>query len=366
MKDLTEADAHSTPITVPEGADSRSDAAEVVEAIAQKLANRTNRLNLHAAFKNAVNTFTETQAIDVVSNIVPMLNSTKVSSDGGVGARAKLLAEFQCNNVAGDNRQVRIYWGADPNARYGWIFTINANYQTSDDRWHADDSDFASSALLLGSNGILSSIVIAATVPWTNWPTDTGLVEGVGAFDTLLVVNGATIPDIVGSTRVSADAFADNFIAGVAFDYETPPTRQRLLDLFDSFGDGLVSFGGGTFHVVLVTAGDTHLWPIRLPHGAQLTRIEALFNKPGTTGTNVRLYKKSSFDWTPAVTMPSDTLITSGTALASGDQVSASGPLTETIDNNANQYFIAITSGDNDETVYGLRVTFVDPGPRNH
>lgn len=55
---LTEVDAFTTPITVPDGIDSRNNAAEVVAAIAQALANRTKHLSIHAAYVDAINVFT--------------------------------------------------------------------------------------------------------------------------------------------------------------------------------------------------------------------------------------------------------------------------------------------------------------------
>jgi len=61
-KILTESPSFDPDITVPEGTDSRADAAEVVEALTQKLTNRSAFLKTytdHAAQVNAPNTFTQ-------------------------------------------------------------------------------------------------------------------------------------------------------------------------------------------------------------------------------------------------------------------------------------------------------------------
>lgn len=72
---LTEVDDFTASITAPDGGDARSDAAEVVTAIAQKLANRTKNLNLHKAGLSDLNVFTVDQEIDADLHVTGAINA---------------------------------------------------------------------------------------------------------------------------------------------------------------------------------------------------------------------------------------------------------------------------------------------------
>lgn len=269
---LTEADVFTTPISVPDGLDSRNTAADVVDAIAQALTNRTHYLNLHAARTNAANTFTEPQIVD-----------DDLSVTGDV-------------NVDGDVTAENI---------------------------HAVDA------------------ITAHTVDAT------------------------------------ADIYAgDDVIAEGEFQYGAVvaghlPIRTKILPLFDSFGNGVFDLAGSvpanTHHILLATNGDVHLWPISLPFGATVTRVELVMYKPGAgPNTTMRIVRKQGYDWTnPVTAMPNDAIISTTIVSTGGDQMIDSGVLSQVIDNTQIQLFVTITAEAGDR-VYGIRVTFSDPGPRNH
>ncbi len=289
MKNLTDVDAFTTPIEVPEGTDSRNDAAGDVESIAQRLANRTHYLNQRTAKLATTNTFTDAQTFSSTINVV--------------GAAT-------IPNIAGST-------------------TVAADLTVGDD---------------------------------------------------LVVTGDATIPTILGSINVANDIVvgddidaggdiyaADDVIAGDEFQYATPPTRTVFLKLFDSFGEGSLDFGGGTNHVLLATGGQVHVWPISLPEGAVLSAVEALVQKPGTGTTNLRVYRKATYDWSnPVSAQPSDTQQGIAGVSTAGDWAVAVTGLALTANNGTNEVFAHITAGDAGDRVYGLRVTFTDPGPRNH
>lgn len=111
-KTLTEVDTFTASIVVPEGTDSRNTAAEDVESIAQRLANRTKNLNLHAARKDVANVFTQPQTIPDIAgdvdfaddvaiagtlDVTGLLSCDDIDSTGDVFATDDVIAgdEFQ-------------------------------------------------------------------------------------------------------------------------------------------------------------------------------------------------------------------------------------------------------------------------------
>lgn len=99
-KDLTEAATFDPTITVPLGTDSRANAAEVVEAIAQHLANRSRFLKAVtdvAAQKNAINTFTAQNTF----NGTVQANGGISAADGSVELTGVLKVSGQLD-VGGD------------------------------------------------------------------------------------------------------------------------------------------------------------------------------------------------------------------------------------------------------------------------
>jgi hypothetical protein len=248
---LTEADVFTTPISVPDGTDTHNTAANVVDAIAQALANRTKHLNDHAAFKDVANTFTAPQTIPNIAG------SLAIEVDLAVG----------------------------------------------------------------------------------------GAIGAIG------------------------DVYAgDDVIAHDEFQYESPvPIRTKYLPLFRSFGVCTFDFVGSTGKVQFSAGGQVQIWPIELPKGATLASVQAIIDKAGTGSASLSVYRKQGYDWStvPAV-LPNDFQIGStAAALGTGAHTLTVGSLTQIVDNNLIDLYAVVSSADAD-SVYGLRVTFTDPGPRNH
>lgn len=257
---LTEADAFTTPISVPDGTDTHNTAANVVAALAQALANRTKHLNDHVAYKDVANTFSAAQTI-------PVLNATDLAVANS--------ATFGNDLVIGDD----IDAGGDIYA-------------------------------------------------------------------------------------------ADDMIAGDEFQYATTPTRTKYLPLFRSFGEGVLDTivtTSATCNIIFPSTGSIHIWPIELPKGATLTSVAVILDKTGTGTSTITLRRKQGYDWgLVPVANPNDFDIGSNAITTVGRHTLTAGFFTEVIDNNLVEYYAHYRAGDTGERVYGLRVTFVDPGPRNH
>jgi hypothetical protein len=273
---LTDADAFPA-VPVPDGTDSRNDAANKVEALGQALANRTRwlalrlvELGLNIARTNLANVFTEPQTIP---------------------------------NIAGST-------------------VVEAN---------------------LTVNG-------ETRVPW--------IKDAV---------------EIAGSLDVTGDISAhDDVIAQDEFQYWRDPWPQRtvLIPLLSCFGEGLLDMsGGGAVARVNLGAGKVHLWPIKLPRDATLLSVQALAAKSGGNALTMKVVRKQNGDWsaTPS-SMPGSFDRGSPHAVTGSGlkMLDVTLPANETIDNEDIEWFVHITSTDGSDHVYALRMTFLDPGPRNH
>jgi hypothetical protein len=112
------------------------------------------------------------------------------------------------------------------------------------------------------------------------------------------------------------------------------------------------------------------IFPLRcVPSGAEITSISVRWD-PGATGRSSKLaagfYWSDTFDTSPAVP----------TLIGSVDQTETTSPEIRTISGlgsiiskDTKYHFVAISPGDDGATnfdrVYGISVTFNDPGPRN-
>jgi hypothetical protein len=97
-KNLTDLDSYGATITVPEGTDSRDDAAGDVELFAQQLANRTKYLKGRAdvaAYRNSANTFAGNQSVTGTVNVsgnISSLAGNLYAVLGDVNAGADVIA----------------------------------------------------------------------------------------------------------------------------------------------------------------------------------------------------------------------------------------------------------------------------------
>jgi hypothetical protein len=268
-KDLTDVDAFSSPIHVPEGTDLRDDAAGDVELIAQRLANRTHYLNQRTA------------------------------------------------KLAGGNA-------------------------------------------LSGTQAITGSATISADLD----------VSGETTTDDLTVVATAVIPAISGGVVITGGGLdadgdlysADDVIAEDEFQYGTPPTRTTLIPLADNSSAIFKSFEAH----LLFGSSDVATWAIKLPAGATLVEIRCLIFKSGTSTTTISLAKRTPNFGAPAVATPAP--FGDGTAIASigGWQALVIDADDEVIATGTEYELVFQGSADNDDQLHGIRMTWIDPGPRNH
>lgn len=213
-----------------------------------------------------------------------------------------------------------------------------------------------------------------------------------------------TPPTAVGADRAAIRAFTTNIGTGVTpyeifhlladgtmgirgeYTYEYNRSRtvtfpiQHAQPEMDNSGNGLWYYGAsGNAHWIPRTAGALAL-PLRFPRGAVVASVEVLLKPSGIRGSNnfsLSLHRRS-LDWTAVIGAPStDTIVLSGAVTFEEDdgtadyQVVTLAPnATLTIsDTDEDTYYVGVTAPGTPLTgdfVYGYRVTYTDPGPRNH
>jgi hypothetical protein len=377
MIDLTEAATFDTPITVPEGTDTHDLAAENVQDIAQRLANRTAYLKAradNAAQLNEDNTFTAApQRVDSADNGVALWESPG-HAGGGIGPW-KLVLDYK----ADASRWVRLFTGIDDVLGHLAI-TLNARWHISDSKWRPDNSAYDSFGLFVIDETMVIRRQPSGVFDWATWPANEG---------DILAGNAVTATTITAVANVNA--FGDCNVAGnVVLAGEvvyplggaTPGFKQRvsLIPLVSvmtaSANSPLINSAG---NVESANAGGFHWWPIELPRGAQLQKIEWIiyqFNAGAASSCDGQSRPAADY----STTTPPLPVFTSIAGGASGPAASGFRLITNDytppaypgapiiIDPNVEYRALWLpgTAGPGKDAVGQIRITFLDPGPRNN
>lgn len=231
---LVEIDDFTASITVPEAGDARSDAAEVVADIGQRLANRTKnleRLDGEKAVLADANTFTAApQSVDSTDNEVALFESPRGSlDDASVGGTNdwKLIANLKCDST----RRYRTYTGGNDAAGHSAV-TLNAHWHKSDSKWRPDTNGKDSFAYFIVGEQLVVARQAAGPTSWTSWPTDKGDVVVGGEVlyaapkrrTTLLNLNEAqgAVLRLDASGRVTFDTSAPGGSVEISFAVHLP------------------------------------------------------------------------------------------------------------------------------------------------
>lgn len=336
---VTEVDVFTPTITVPDGTDSRSNAANVVEAIAQGLANRTKNLDTHCARFDETNIFDQGQQFNILNAAVPALFSISDAGDGGVpGNLWKVQLEF----VLTDGTFARMYSGDGGSGN--WCITTNAVWDASGAQaWHRDDNAQEANILRCFDGELHWYGKAAGVGTWTSvgWDTSRGVA------------------------RIGDKVHAAGFAAVGLFEYETPPSRATMIALVEGEYSGGVLSGYGDYWQT--SAGsDFAMFSLRLPHGATLAAVDFMFEAAAASPIVGKAFRRHSANWTtpvfPTVSQVGSDVLTSGLV---GTEV-LTVPFGITVD-SAEEYWTALDMpGPGGDRLRAVRLRWVDPGPRNH
>lgn len=365
-KDLTDVDDFTSPIHVPENADSRDDAAGDVELVAQRLANRTHHLNLHTAKFDAVQTWEQGQLVDIDQADAPFLRTLTHAGDHA-GSPANVW-KVQGEWLLTDGTYARFYSGAGGSSG-NWALTTNAVWDPASgvQTWSKDDDGLESNALRCFNGELHFYGKAAGAGSWgtAGWDSNRGVMI-VG--DTLHANS---------KVHSFADVEADDDVrAGGDFEYVTPPTRTIAINPLDYVGSAGHDADGVGGPVLL--AGETANYAVRAPHGAQLGQVKLKVEVSGSdVNFTTRTKRHYGIDYTAGtpgtyatvkaltgVTLP---LASPGPIvnITLDDLSAAFGFGGLTVDKNEAYEITLRNNSGGGLYVLGVEFTIVDPGPRN-
>lgn len=369
---LIELDEYTTPIVVPDGADSRSNASAVVTAIAQALANRTNLFALHAAFHDADNNFSVLQTfIDGLQVDDPDAGHAALrllqppEADAVPGNRYKAVLRAKCGGGVMDGT---LYTGITP-GQAQLVIAVNAVWNPGPQLWLQQDAAQPSSALLMTYNGVFTlSRQAPGTPSWLTWP-DAGasvLRAGTGYFDLASGTNVHADTDVTADNNVVATA---NVVAGSDFLYAAPRDEVRAIPLSSGVSTSANAIWAGDRWTVQ-GAFNFLAFPLVPPAtiGGLLGEVDVMLHNPGGAPLTYNLYLRqhSGIGWGPPV-LPTLTSVDTATGSIAGGAT-----IQVTLDWAATQVFASRTywlmvdgagGGANPFEVRAIRLAFTNPGP---
>lgn len=206
--DIVEIDEYTTPITVPDGTDSRANAAEVVEAIAQALGNRTFALISHAAFHDVANHFTG--GSNTFDDAIAAILGVQVSSPNASDAALTLLTSAIDDPIPGNKWKkvveaavadatvnANIWTGNATGGEGHFAFTLNAYWDATTQTWNQSDTAHPSFTMFfhMDAKAVVFAAKPAGSPPWALWatPGDTVLRAAHGNFDDVLSLGDISV-----------------------------------------------------------------------------------------------------------------------------------------------------------------------------
>lgn len=292
MHDLTEVDEFTTPISVPDGTDSRNNAADVVEAIAQALANRTLLLATHAAFHDSPNTFTGgassfadvlqiltgIEALNPNAGEAALAQTVSADDDPNPGNKWKSIIQAAVGGAVADVGM----WSGIAVSNGQLLFTINAYWDASTQMWNQSTNALHSLAFTMSHLGEFTfSRVNSGSGPWASWPVtgDTVLrVSDLAAGDDVTAGGDITA---TGNVAAGVDVIAnDDVVAGGDFEFATPRTEYRAINLTSGVGSGDCIFDGSRWVIGGAGAPGAVSFPIVERHGNVLKQMRFIVDNP--------------------------------------------------------------------------------------
>jgi hypothetical protein len=292
---ITEVDEYTAgPVVAPDGDDWMDDAAEVVELVAQVLANRTHWLKGYV--DRAVLNDDETRSVLTVPLQVdttrvrdPLLRSLKGPHDqSGYSTSALPWKELvRAKNVsAADNQRSSMYIGDGVQGLFG--FAVNAQWREdlSTGRWKQLDTGKASYFLYINAAGDLRmSKKAAGSADWASWDTTTDCAIGAPT------VNAGFLH----ADTIQGDTFVlgAQVVAQTSFAYQGVQERTTPIKLTDFIGFSWLKTTGYLYFQDDITSDKNELCAsIRVPVGATITAIRVRHAQSTSTGDRFSVMKR--------------------------------------------------------------------------
>lgn len=367
---LTESPSYD-PVYVPVGTDTRNDAADVVEAMAQAIVNRVKYIGdilaalaaLDFARRDAFNAFTA-GPLTVNDSDGDGVIASEVYP-GGIAAGNKYLpiGDFRCTSTV----NARLYVG-DSGAQGNFVVTLNAEWDIATQLWSSDDTSVASYALFFGgsANDALLTERAAGAGTWATWATATsGLsqlrLRSVDAYDVSADhdLSATNLVSCAGDVDAGGDVNASgNFL------YTSPKTRTTSIKLM-SFNLGSATISNYGRDGIVLGAGNIVVARLELPSGATFDQVDVIVSPNGASAMTLRAHRRTAGNFSTPVHGTGST-IDSDTSSGTSQQVLTVnfGSLTVS---ETEEYWISIEDGQAGDLIQEARIyQWTDPGPRNN
>jgi hypothetical protein len=229
---------NNDPATYQLPSDLDAATAESINAAVRALADKNAHAYQVFAQLAQANVFTRGQVVDEVDAGIALVATTNYPSDhpGSPGNRWKLIFAQPTNGAS----SVGFYAGGDP-VRGHWAIVYNARWIVSSQQWQQQHTGRDSFALIQEGRGLSWRIQPEGqSAGWLDWPTDLG----------------PSIPSA-------------NFSAAGEFNYVEPKPRTTYVKMGSAAG-GSVTWSGFNRQVVPTSSGSYIWWEIDLPPDAVL------------------------------------------------------------------------------------------------
>lgn len=285
---LTEEIEFTSPIIVPDGDDFMDDAAEVIQALAQGLANRDawakDLLDNKVVKNDQGNTITGALAIVTTDEAAPPLKIVNAPT-------GKWRPCFEAACDASGDRKIMVFQGTDDNEG-ALAITVNARWQLSPQQWRQQNAAKKSFGLLFVPNGsgLRFSVQDAGVSSWTVWPEKGIFTAGGGG---LFGADGLAALGIIHSyAKVTSqgdfETYDGDFVRQVA------RARERsIIPLGDVCGAYTRTATG-------IKSDDTSsapFWTVRVPPNCTLGTIQIMHTKLNTGSTTFTLVPRTGAVW---------------------------------------------------------------------
>jgi hypothetical protein len=319
---ITEVVTFTPTVTVPDGGDSRVNAAEVVAAIAQALANRSRSLKAVtdvAAVKNAPNTFTALNTFGAGLTV----------SAGVLTASAGLIASHVVTATV----------TASASGSFGGALTVTGNVTSGG---AVQGATLVSTAGLTVGNG--------ATV------TAGGLTVAAGGVS--VTTGNATV--VAGNVRLADNTRIVEYINPSFVERAMPLGEAMPHDaaLTELLGDYWEQTGGGV---------GTLDFPIRTPDGAVLAQARMIAFAPASANALSLFGRTIDWNTTPQAgpSFGGNIVTQAGITHATLATITTLTIPSVSVSNDTEEFLLRVLLGATGNRLFALRLTYADPGLTN-
>lgn len=354
---IADPSAYSGPLIAPDGDDFMDDAADIVQAFVQVLADRISYVRDRVVRIDIPSTIAAfgSLTINPTSNAYPAIKCTRAPGQDGSAGPWRQILDFQLDETGG--RTVTLYYGNDDSLG-SFAIVVNAHWAV--DHWSRQNAAKTALALFVSPSETRFTIKPTGAATWTTWPTNLGDIRAGG--DLLGGAQLVVASHIVGGGEVR---FPGSAVSGGEYRYTASVPRTSIVPIGRPCCGTYTRTATGS---IKSPSGDDVAWLIRVPRDGRFGSIEIMHTKTNTNTTTFSLRSRVG-TWAGTIAAPtSSDVVTPVTVTASGLQVTPinASSLTD-LPNDTSELEIVwhrATSAADDE-VHGLRmVDWGDHGPR--